>query len=87
MVKKKLSPESKEYRIVNDAFIFFIIQFIKGDYGKRLSNESKAQITALGAYFIQFETFTYILVGGASINSKKLPRYPSDKLVIMEISR
>ena len=87
MVKKKLSPQSKEYRIVNDAFIFSIIQFIKGDYGKRLFDEAKAQIIALGAYVIQFWTFTYIQVGGASINPKKLPRYPSDKLVIMKISR
>ena len=31
--------------------------------------------------------FTYIQVGGASVNLKKLPRYPSDKLVIMEIFR
>ena len=87
MVKKRLSPQSKEYRIVNDAFLFSIIQFIEGDYGKRLSDEAKAQISALGAYFIQFWTFTYIHVGGASINLKNLPRYPSDKLVIMEISR
>ena len=38
LVKKKLSPQRKEYRIVNDAFIFAIIRFIDGDYGKRLSN-------------------------------------------------
>ena len=25
LVKKKLSPQSKEYRVVNDSFIFFII--------------------------------------------------------------
>ena len=61
---------------MNDAFIFAIIQFIEGDYGKRFFDEAKAQITALKAYFIQFWTFTYIRVGGASINLKKLPRYP-----------
>ena len=42
---------------------------------------------ALKAYFIQFWIFTYIWVGGASINLKKCLRYPSDKLVIMEISK
>ena len=52
LVKKNLSPQSKEYRILNDAFIFSIIRFIKGDYGKRFSDEAKAQITALRAYFI-----------------------------------
>ena len=50
-------------------------------------NEAKVQITALGAYFIYFQIFTYIQVGGVFINPKKLPRYPSDKLVIMKISR
>ena len=86
-MKKKLSPQRKEYKIVNDAFIFAIIRFIEGDYAKRLSDQAKDQITTIGAYFIQFQTFTYIWVGGASINPKKLPRYPSDKLVIMELSR
>ena len=87
LVKKKLSPQSKEYRIVNDAFVFAIIRFIEGNYAKRLSDQAKDHITTIGAYFIQFRTFTYIRIGGASINPKKLPRYPSDKLVIMELSR
>ena len=72
-MRKKHSAQSKEYRIVNDAFIFVIIQFIKGDYGKRLFDEAKEHITVLRAYFIQF-------------NPKKFPRYPSDKLVLLEIS-
>ena len=57
-----------------------------GNYGKMLSDEAKAQIMTLGAYFIQFKTFTYLWVAGASINPKKLPKYPSDKLVLLEIS-
>ena len=85
MVRKKLSAQSKEYRIVNDTFIFVVIQFIEGDYAKRLSDEEKAQIIVLKAYFIQFKTFTYLWVVGASINPKKLARYPSDKLVLLEI--
>ena len=54
LVKKKLSSQRKEYRIVNDVFIFSIIQFIEGDYGKRFFDESKAQIIVIRAYFIQF---------------------------------
>ena len=42
LVRKNLSAKSKEYRIVNDTFIFLIIQFIEGDYGKRLSNKAQA---------------------------------------------
>ena len=71
---------------MNDMFIFAIIRFIEGDYGKRISDEAKAHITILGAYFIQFKMFTYLWVVGASINLKKLPRYPSDKSILLEIA-
>ena len=87
LVKKKLSTQSKEYKIVNDAFIFVIIQFIKRDYVKRLFDKAKAYIIVLGAYFIQFKPFTYLQVLVASIDPKKLPRYLSDKLVLLEIYR
>ena len=40
LVKKSLSKQRKEYRIVNDVFIFSIIQFIEGDYAKRVSEEA-----------------------------------------------
>ena len=61
-MRKKLSTHSKEYKIVNDAFIFAIIQFIERDYAKRLFDEEKAQIVDLGAYFIQFKTSTYLSI-------------------------
>ena len=51
-MKKKLLAQSKEYKIMNDVFIFVIVQFIEGDYGKRLFDEAKAQIMTLRAYFI-----------------------------------
>ena len=71
---------------MNNAFIFAIIRFIEGDYGKRLSDEAKAQIIIIGVYFIQFKTFTYMGIASASINPKKLPRYPSNKLILLEIA-
>ena len=86
-MRKKLFAQSNEYRIVNDAFIFAVIQFIEGDYAKRLSDEAIAQIIVLKAYYIQFKTFMYLKVASASINPKKLLRYPSDKLVLLEIAR
>lgn len=70
---------------MNNAFIFTIIQSIEGDYEKWLSDEATAQIIALRAYYIQFKTFTYLRVAGTSVNPKKLPRYPSDKLILLEI--
>ena len=72
---------------MNDAFIFAVIRFIEGDYAKRLFDKAKVKIIALGAYFIQFKMFTYLWVGGATINPKKLLRFPSDKLVLFEIFR
>ena len=71
---------------MNDAFIFAVIQFIEGVYVKRLSNEAKVKIIAPRAYFIQFKIYTYLQVVGASVNPKKLPKYPSDKLVLLKIS-
>ena len=53
LVKKKLPEKSKEYRITNDAFIFKIIQFIEGDYMKRILEEEVAKISEVGAYYIQ----------------------------------
>lgn len=41
LVKKKLSAQSREYRIMNDVFSFAIIWFIEGDYRKSLSDEAK----------------------------------------------
>ena len=51
-----------------------------------LYDEAKEKIIVLIAYFIQFKTFTYLWVGSSSINPKNLLRYPSDKLVVLEIA-
>ena len=40
LVKKRILEKSKKYRIINDAFIFAIIRFIEGDYGKKISEEA-----------------------------------------------
>ena len=54
LLKKKLQEHSKEYRIINDPFIFSIIQFIEGDYAKRMSKEATTKIFEVGAYYIQY---------------------------------
>lgn len=86
LVKKKIPEHKKEYQIVNDAFIFTIIWFIEGDYVKRMSDEAVAKISEVGAYYIQYQTFTYLRVAGTTINPKNLPRYPSDRLILLEIA-
>ena len=86
MVKKNLLEHNKEYRILNNTFIFAIIQFIEGDYVKRMSDEAMTKILEIITYYILFTTFTYLRVVGMTINPKKLPRYPSDRLILLEIT-
>ena len=76
LVKKKLPEKIKEYRIMNDAFIFKIIQFIEGDYMKWILEEVFSKISEVGAYYIHYSIFTYLRVVGTTINLKKIPRYP-----------
>ena len=72
---------------MNDVFIFAIICFIEGDYAKRMSVEATTKIAEIDTYCIQFKTFNYLRVAGTMVNLKKLPRYPSDNLIFLEIAR
>ena len=36
---------------------------------------------------MQFKTFTYIRVAGSEVKPKKLPRYPPDCLILLEITK
>ena len=72
---------------MNDAFIFVIIDFIKVDNTKRMSVEVVAMIIEIDTYYIQFKTFTYLRVASTIVNLKKLSRYPSDRLILFDISR
>lgn len=74
LVKKELLKESIEYRVVNDSFIFAIIQFIKGYYAKWMSIEVVARITEINMYYIQFKIFTYLRVASTLENPKKSPK-------------
>ena len=45
------------------------------------------KVKKYGSWFIQFPQFTYIRVAGSTICPKRLPRYPPDKVVLMELAR
>ena len=64
-----------------------MIRFIEGDYVKRLLVEVMSSIKKLGGIFLQFKTFTYLQVLGSLVCPKKLPRYPSNHLILIEIVR
>ena len=73
--------------IVNDCFIFVVILVIEGDYAKWMLVEVATRITKINAYYIQFKTFTYLRVADTLVNANKLPIYPYDRLILMEIAR
>lgn len=54
---------------------------------KRLLDDAVAQILLVRDYYIQFKTFTYLRVASTTINPKKLPWYPNDRLILPEISQ
>ena len=58
-----------------------------GDYTKRMSEEATRRIVEIGTYYIQSKTFTYLRVASTTMNLKKLPRYPLDSLILLEITR
>lgn len=68
--------------IVNDAYIFAIIQFIEVDYAKRISVEPIVRIAKIDSYDIHFKKFTYLRVDGTMVNMKNLLRYPSDRFIL-----
>ena len=49
-------------------------------------DDAVAQMLLVGAYYIQFQTFAYLRVVGTTINPKNLPRFPSDRIILLEIS-
>ena len=79
--------KSPKFRISNDAFIFTNIRFLEGDYANRMSIEAATQVKELGGIFLQFKTFTYIRVAKSEVKPKKLPIYPIDHLILLEIAR
>ena len=87
LVKENILEHSKECRIVNYAFIFAIIWLIEGDYSKRMFIEATTEFKELGGIFLQFKTFTYIMVSRLEVKPKKLSKYPPKHLILLEIAR
>ena len=52
-----------------------------------MSVEAATRIVDIGTYYIQFKKITYLRVDGTMVNLKKLSRYPSDRLILLEIVR
>ncbi|KAH9296589.1 hypothetical protein KI387_040177, partial [Taxus chinensis] len=51
----------------------------------RVSDEAWAEVSKWGCVFLQFKKFTYLRVVMYSGDPFYLPRYPGDKLILMEL--
>ena len=72
---------------VNDIFAMCIVRTLQKRPHIRMSMGVMKLVKEYGAWFIQFPTFSYIRVQGFSIEPYKLPRYPTDKMVLLELTR
>lgn len=83
-----LRPSRLHFRRVQDAFFgYFICQFVKTLKNRRISNEAWERVNEYGCLFLQFLTFTYMRVGCYNGQPYILPRYSTDKIILMELGR
>lgn len=59
----------------------------KLDLEIRFSPESKSLVLKFGSFYIQFDRFSYLRIGGYKKAPLKLPKYPEDLLVFLEVYR
>ena len=78
---------TKYYKIFYDAFAMRMVRILQGTPARRLSLEVEEKVKKYGSWFIQFPQFTYIRAAGSTVCPKRLPRYPPDKVVLMELAR
>jgi hypothetical protein len=64
-----------------------ICRELQGCPERRFSPEAMAVISQFGCYFIQFSSFSYLRLAAFDGFPLKLPRYPNDMIVLMEIVR
>lgn len=83
-----LSKSLHHFRRVNDAFFaHYICLFDKELHNERVSNEVWKVVSEYSWIFLQFPTFTYIRIGCFDREPFILPRYPSDKIICIKMSR
>lgn len=71
---------------MNDTFIGHIIRLLGADFERRVSHSAWAYLKQYAFLFIQFPKFTYIRAQGFTERPNKLPRYPNDRIILLELS-
>ena len=74
-----------EYVKVNDAFTMRICKELQGCPERRFNPEAMVTISQFGSYFIQFSSFSYLCLVAFDGFPLKLPRYPNDMIMLIEI--
>lgn len=77
----------EDYKRVNDAFTMYITRMLQGGIHRRLSKEAIELIEKYGSWYIQFPTFTYLRIHGFQSEPYRLPRYPTDIMILLEVVR
>lgn len=85
--KNNIAYAIGQYECVNDAFTMHLVRLMQEGLHIRLSKQATTLIRKYGAWFIQFPRFTYIKIVGFEGTPYQLPRYPLDRLVLMEVPR
>ena len=83
----QLQNSYAEYIQVNDVFTMRTCRELQGLLEQRFSPKVMAVISQFGYYFIQFSSFSYLHLAAFDGFPLKLPRYPNDMIVLMEIVR
>lgn len=73
--------------MVNDTFTMYLTRLLQVEVHKRLSKEAMSLIEKYGSWYIQLPTFTYLRIQGFTFEPYKLPRYLTDKMVLVEVVR
>lgn len=79
--------EKFHFKGVNDTFFMHITRTLQGGLHQRLSQESMDFISRFKYWYIQYPKFTYIRIQGFSRSPYKLPTYPTNRVVLLEVVR
>lgn len=75
------------FQRVNDAFFgYYMCVLNKNLYNRRVYDHAWEVVNQYGCMFLQFTTFTYLRVGCFNGEPFMLPRYPLDKILLMELA-
>lgn len=78
---------TSHFKRVNDAFTMYITRTLQWRVQKRISKEAQELIEEYGFWFVQFPKFTYLRLSGHHSYAYQLPRYPTNRMIMLEVSR